>query len=153
YLNRESGKTMLAVALGANYPFRLIADAMASTAKYHFNPDALRKSSAPIPNPVLAASGENLASVLDAIFTGPNRSLRGVLESSLHGAIPTLHGIDLPVTNAPAKSVGFSLIGESQSLVPIPSQLASDGALLVTAFLALAYGNTPNLLFVEEPEN
>ena len=35
----------------------------------------------------------------------------------------------------------------------IPAALVSDGALLVTAFLALAHGNAPEILFVEEPEN
>src|SRR5262249_31173427 len=47
----------------------------------------------------------------------------------------------------------FALAGTAKPPITIPSTLASDGAMLVTAFLALAYGNTPQILLIEEPEN
>jgi predicted ATPase len=50
--------------------------------------------------------------------------------------------------------VHFVLAGTNgKRPVTIPGALASDGARLVTAFLALAYGPTPDLLLIEEPEN
>jgi predicted ATPase len=37
--------------------------------------------------------------------------------------------------------------------VTIPAILASEGALLVTAYLAIAYGAKHEILLIEEPEN
>jgi predicted ATPase len=52
-----------------------------------------------------------------------------------------------------AKAIEFILSGNGQASVTIPASLASVGALLLTAYLTLAYSETPNLLLLEEPEN
>ena len=75
------------------------------------------------------------------------------LEKALRKAIPTLQGIELVTDKGGAKSLHFVLAGNSRQPKVIPASLASDGAMLVTAFLALAYGGAPDILFIEEPEN
>src|SRR5205807_879986 len=45
------------------------------------------------------------------------------------------------------------LSGNDKAPVTIPGSIASGGALLLTAFLTLAYTLTPGLLLFEEPEN
>src|SRR5207302_4119839 len=51
------------------------------------------------------------------------------------------------------KALEFILSGNGSPAVTIPGSLASGGALLLTAFLTLAYTQTPGLLLFEEPEN
>ena len=53
----------------------------------------------------------------------------------------------------PVKVIDFVLAGSERPPVVIPAAQASDGALLITAFLALAYGDSPPILLIEEPEN
>ena len=86
-------------------------------------------------------------------MTGPRRANIVDLEKELHSAINTLSGISLPPHPPNAKSLDFTLNGDEKAPVTIPAALASDGAFLLTAFLALAYGNAPELIFIEEPEN
>jgi predicted ATPase len=50
------------------------------------------------------------------------------------------------------KAVEFILAG-TRPPVTVPAANASEGALLLTAFLALAHGATPEILLIEEPEN
>jgi predicted ATPase len=78
------------------------------------------------------------------------------LEDKLHEAIPTIRGLSTPATKASGGShrqIEFALSGDSKPPVTIPASQASDGAMLLTAFLALAYGDTPQILLIEEPEN
>jgi predicted ATPase len=105
------------------------------------------------PNPVLTPTGDNLATVVDAISAGPDRSAITDLERVLNAEIPTLRGISLKSTQDSLKSLEFTLVGNGRPFVTIPAAQASDGALLLTAFLSLAYGNTPEILLIEEPEN
>jgi predicted ATPase len=86
-------------------------------------------------------------------MTSPRRSDIINLERDLHNAIKTLSGISLPIQPQNVKSLAFTLAGAESEPVSIPAALASDGALLVTAFLALAYGSGPEIIFIEEPEN
>jgi predicted ATPase len=51
-----------------------------------------------------------------------------------------------------AKALDFVLAG-SGPRVTIPASQASEGALLLTAFLALIHGESPEILLIEEPEN
>src|SRR5262249_819725 len=97
----------------------------------------------------------NLASVLDALLNTPGRAAFLAIESALHDAIPTLNGINLPPVEHQqgAKAVEFILTGNGQPAITIPATLPSTGALLLTAYLVLAYGNAPGLLLIEEPEN
>ncbi len=85
----------------------------------------------------------------------PNRSAFEELQEVLHKAIPTLQGIVLPPAPQPpgAKALEFILSGIGRPPVTIPGSLASGGALLLTAFLTVAYTETPGLLLFEEPEN
>jgi predicted ATPase len=101
-------------------------------------------------------SGDNLASVLNAFLTGPDRAAVVELESKLHEAIPTIRGLSTPVAQegkGSHRQIEFALSGTTKPPVTIPSSQASDGAMLLTAFLALAYGDTPRILLIEEPEN
>ncbi len=86
-------------------------------------------------------------------MTNPDRSLINALEDSLRRAIPTLRSLTLQVVNQGAKTLHYGLRGDGKAFKTIPASLASDGALLITAFLAIAYGNTPNIILIEEPEN
>jgi predicted ATPase len=85
----------------------------------------------------------------------PDRSAFEAIQKSLHEAIPTLRGIVLPPApqQAGAKALEFILSTNGQPPVTIPGSLASGGALLLTAFLTLAYTRTAGLLLFEEPEN
>jgi len=134
---------------------RPVAEGLASSLAYQFDLDQLPKASVPQPNVALEASGANLAAVLDIMQNSADRSAFQSLQKALHEAIPTLRGIVLPPSpqQPGAKALEFILSGSEQPPVTIPGALASGGALLFTAFLALAYGRTPDLLLFEEPEN
>ncbi|MCB9567471.1 MAG: AAA family ATPase [Myxococcales bacterium] len=121
--------------------------------RYRFATDALRASCLSKPDAVLSASGDTLAAVLDRIFSGIDSSRRSSLEQDLHAAIPTLRGISLRTLDNSAKTIEYVLSGSSKRPVTIPCENTSDGALLVTAYLALAYSDAPQTLLIEEPEN
>jgi predicted ATPase len=144
-----------------------IIESLSASVEYRLDPPAIRNSGSdptqhpfaqnaalPVPvSPILSTTGDNLIAVLDAIMTSPRRTNILNLENDLHSAINTLKGISLPVRPPNAKTLSFTLNGDETEPVTIPAALASDGALLITAFLALAYGNTPEIIFIEEPEN
>jgi predicted ATPase len=130
-----------------------VAQTISSSIKYCLEPRNLRSDSDLVPSPELEFSGNNLPSVLDDIFSGPDGSARLEIERQLHETIPTLSGIALRQQPNNGKKALVFVIANGKSPATIPAVLASDGALLTTAFLALAYGNTPAILLVEEPEN
>ena len=133
-----------------------IAQTISSSIKYCLEPRNLRNDSNLVPRPELDSSGNNLPSVLDAIISGPDRSAILEIERQLHETIPTLSGVSIPTKAQPPNNAVKTLefvIANGKPPATIPAALASDGALLTTAFLALAYGNTPAILLVEEPEN
>ena len=164
YAVHRLGVTTALASLAANRNEQ-IADAVGplvaslrSLGRHHLSTDALRATSVPEPGDVLSPSGDNLAAVVDAILGGPDRDVRAQFEDELHAIIPTLKGVSTPPAAAGdkpgAKEVHFVLAGANgKRAVTIPGALASDGAMLVTAFLALAHGPTPDLLLIEEPEN
>jgi len=145
----------------------LLIESLSATVEYRLDPVAIRSSvaaqvqasfgqSAASPGsvwPILSTTGDNLIGVLDAIMTSPRRTNILNLEKELHSAINTLNGISLPIRQPNVKTLAFTLNGDETEPVTIPAALASDGALLITAFLALAYGNAPEIIFIEEPEN
>lgn len=115
----------------------------------------MRKRAIPTAGAVLTSTGDNLASVLDGLLSGPDREAVVEMERVLHDAIPSLQGFAVrPVVkgNQGEKSIEFVLSGTKPTMT-IPCVLASDGAMLLTAFLALAYSDTPEVLLIEEPEN
>ena len=136
-------------------PVDWVCEALGSTEEYRFVPDAMRSASKAEPNPTLSTTGDNLAAVLNSLLTGPDRSAVVELEGKLREAIPTLQGLSTPAADGSGslRLIEFALSGPSKPPVTIPSSQASDGAMLLTAFLALAYGNTPQILLIEEPEN
>jgi predicted ATPase len=136
-------------------PYHSIADALKSSVEYHFEPDRLPKAAIPTVGIELDPSGENLAAVLDVMQNSPDRSSFVAIQEALHGAIPTLRGIVLPPATQPpgGKALEFVLSRNGHVPVTIPGSLASGGALLLTAYLTLAYSQTPGLLLIEEPEN
>jgi predicted ATPase len=136
-------------------PYSLVADALKSSVEYRFKLDKLPKAAIPKPGIELDSSGENLAAVLDVMQNSSDRTAFEAVQRFLHDAIPTLRGIVLPPAKSPpgAKALEFILSRNGQSPVTIPGSLASGGALLLTAYLTLAYSQTPGLLLIEEPEN
>lgn len=123
--------------------------------RYRLDPDALRAPAIPQPDAVLAPSGDNLVAVLDRLISGPDRTAIPALEQSLHESIPTLSGITLRTVEGitGTKTLEFLLSGSTKRFITIPCAHASDGAMLLTAFLALAYSEQPGMLLIEEPEN
>jgi energy-coupling factor transporter ATP-binding protein EcfA2 len=139
---------------------RKIAARLETRPPYKFHPDAMRKRVPVSPAPTLQADGSNLAAVMDAMLTGPDRASLLELEQKLYQLFPTLRGISAPTVSEQRgdhkemrKALQFVLSGSERPPVAIPAELVSDGALLVTAYLALAYGDTPEILLIEEPEN
>lgn len=128
---------------------------LANSERYHFDTRDLRKPSAPELAPMLSPSGDNLAAVLDDLLTGPDREAARALESSLCEAFPALSGIALKTLSLEGgrvlRGIELPLVGSGKRAFGVPSAHASDGALLMTAFLALAHGNTPDILLLEEP--
>lgn len=127
----------------------------ASVRKYRFDPRSLRRVAPMSTESALTSSGDNLAVTLDALLTGPDRSAIQELEATLRAAVPTVAGVSLravPTSAGIGKAVELILAG-TRPPVTIPAANASDGTLLLTAFLALAHGATPEILLLEEPEN
>jgi predicted ATPase len=135
--------------------FRSIAYVLGSTIEYRLNPTQSYQPSVPQPNAVLASNGSNLADVVDGLRNHPDETLFESLKNDLRSAIPSLQGLRLaPVANSQgAKAIEYLLAGPERPPVSIPAELASQGALLVVAYLTLAYGNTPDCVLIEEPEN
>jgi predicted ATPase len=143
--NKEAAQRILPIVPG-----------FASTTKYRFEPRALRRVAPLKSKSRLTRSGDNLPEALDAILTGPDRTAIQRLESALHAAVPTLSGIALRTVPADTGKIGKALefiLAGTQPPITIPAANASEGALLLTAFLTLAYGDTPEILLIEEPEN
>jgi len=134
--------------------FDAVQRSFASSQKFDLSPQSLRRATKLEANCTLSPSGDNLVAVLDQIFTGPNGNIRIELENALQEAIPTVRGIYLPIVdqNQQLKKLDFTLAMNGAQPQTIPSALASDGAVIVTAFLALAYGDTPEILLIEEPD-
>lgn len=144
------------VLRGGGSPFPEAAKALVSHERLRLDPDDLRKRTVTKPGLVLSASGDNLAGVLDALMTGPDREAVTAMEAALHMAIPTLRGVSTPSPSngqPGEKAIEFVLADPAKPPVTIPCELASDGAMLMTAFLTLAYSDTPDVLLIEEPEN
>lgn len=133
--------------------FRAFFAILSDLPRYRLDPDALRTPAVPQPDAVLSPSGDNLVAVLDRLISGPDRTAIVELERNLNAAIPTLRGISLRTADAGKKSLEFVLAGPTRPFVTIPCAHASDGAMLLTAYLALAYSEQPGMLLIEEPEN
>jgi predicted ATPase len=152
HLNQASDDMLKTI--GALHAHDLLA--LAAAPRYRLNPEHLRRPAPTSRDAVLTPTGDNLAAVLDRLISGPDRTAIIRLEEALHKAIPTLRGIALPtVEGAPgAKTLEFVLDTPNKAQpVTIPCAHASDGAMLLTAFLALAFSDEPGMILIEEPEN
>lgn len=148
-------ETRLRASIRTQPELASLASGFTSAGKYRFDPRSLRRVAPIATDPHLSTSGDNLAAALDALLTGPDRAAIRALEVGLREAIPTLAGVALravPTGSGVGKAVELILSG-TRPPVTIPAANASDGALLLTAFLLLAYGATPEILLIEEPEN
>jgi len=124
--------------------------------KLALEPRMMRQTTKPSPGARLVASGENLAGILDGLLAGPDRDAVLAFERDLNLMIPSLKGISTPPPEEPGqegKTIKFTLAGSQKPPVAIRCENVSDGAMLVTAYLALAHGESSDLLLVEEPEN
>jgi predicted ATPase len=152
----EENSALLYATVGFTTPStREFIDGISSSRKYRLDPVALRNTAKPEVNPTLSATGDNLAAVLDALITGPDREAINSLEADLRRAVPTLRGVALRTVaegQGFGKALEFVLAGGGPK-VTIPASQASEGALLLTAFLTLVHGDTPDVLLIEEPEN
>lgn len=152
----EQGGTLHAPLQGFFFEHRREMLELGRAPRYRLNPDLLRTPAVPTPDAVLSATGDNLAAVLDRLITGPDRSAIARLEQALNEAVPTLRGIALRTIDGKtgAKALEFVLSTSAKGPpVTIPCAHASDGAMLLTAFLALAFSDEPGLILIEEPEN
>ena len=129
---------------------------LSSMSKHRFSPQDLRKPAKLTANPKLSESGDNLAAVLDALISGPDRSAINALEDALRREVPSLKGLSLETVvsgNDTLKELHYALAGNERPPITVSARSVSEGALLLTAFPALVYGETAELLMIEEPEN
>lgn len=130
-----------------------VARTLASVDSYRLFPEALRRAAALEERPILTPTGDNIVAVLDQIMTSADRAAINELEQVFHTTIPTLRSIALQTIQSGTKGLAIALKSNGNNRQTIPGPLASDGALLLLAFLALAYGESPNTILIEEPEN
>lgn len=124
-----------------------------SVTRLRLDPDALRKPSAPAIDSVLSSSGDNLAAVLDGLMTGGDRGAIPALEAELRRIVPSIHGVALRVSSQPPPGSKRIEVVLAEGQHRVPASQASDGVMLLLAFLTLAYSSDVRTLFVEEPEN
>lgn len=134
-----------------------VARVFSASSKYRLDSGALRRPSQLSAKPHLSPSGDNLAAVLDTLLTGPDRHAVLAIEEALQKAVPTVSGVALRTlvqsSGQVMKSLELCLAGSSRPHVTIPAAQASEGALLLLGFLALAHTRTSDILLLEEPEN
>ena len=137
------------------HPLLDVANALKSSELYRFSPREMRLHARAEVNPRLNTTGSNLAAALLALLSGPDRGPVNGVEEQLHRAVPTLKSIAAPLVDSKEARHGirFALSENSSPSVTIPSSQVSDGAILLLGYLVLAYGDTPQILLVEEPEN
>lgn len=137
-----------------------VAAALTTTDPYRFDPRQLTIKTAFAPPkerpdtvPVLGPTGHGLSAVLDFLL-GARRKVFDQIERELSEAVPQVKGIQLkPAASGEApgsKSISFELAGGHD----IPATMASDGVLLLLAYLTLIHApGAPAVIRLEEPEN
>lgn len=133
-----------------------VSEALRTTTRYRFDARQLAKPSSFQPSkeselPDLDSEGRGLASVLDYVL-GTDRESFDWIEAELARALPNIQRVLLKpasVHGGPGKAIAFTLrTGEV-----VPAALASDGALLMLAYLTLVRFESPSIILIEEPEN
>ena len=137
-----------------------VGAALTTTDPYCFDPRQLTLKTAFSPPrerpgalPVLGSAGHGLPSVLDFLL-GARRKVFDQIEHELCEAVPQVKAIQLKpgLSGDPpgAKSISFELAGNHD----IPASMASDGVLLLLAYLTLIHApGAPAVIRLEEPEN
>jgi len=133
-----------------------VAREFGSSAKYQFDARSLRTPAPLEAAPSLTPSGDNLAAVLDALLTGPNRAAARALETAFRDVFPSFDGVALKTLNGGGgqllKTIELPVVvGVDGAARSIPAWSVSDGTLLLLAFLALGHSVTPEVLLLEEP--
>ncbi len=148
----QGGNTLLPQILQLPL-YSSIKGALASSVEYRLDPRKLTQPSVPQAGIMLDPEGAKLAAVLDVMQNSADRTSFEAIQAALREAVPTLAGFVLPPSQheGGAKALEFILAGKPP--VTIPAALASSGALLLTAYLTLAYSQSADLLLFEEPEN
>jgi len=126
---------------------------------YRLRPDRLAHPSGSEVDPQLHTDGQNLSAVLEALASNPeHRARMDAIRSALKDAISYI--TDVGVKAVPGNKEGVVLktvqfgnrFGETDWFVQ--ASQASDGLLLLLAYLVIIYGpQNAAVLMVEEPEN
>jgi len=125
---------------------------------YRFDPKKLANDSsiAASGSQLLQHDGTGLPTLIDNIFTHDDSSRRLHLEGDMKKFIPSFNSMSLQPSKKGKegyKSLVFSFRKEGGGNYKIPAKLTAEGVLLATAYIALLYGDTPDVLLIEEPEN
>jgi predicted ATPase len=147
-------RLFLTNASGA-YPFRVLYDALGSMGFYNLNPRLIRDLQTPDDGSLLAAAGENIASVLARMSTqAQERKVQ--VEELLRMIVPAIDGVD-GVQIGPKETLEFrQSIEGAKHPWRFPAANMSDGTLralgiLVALFQPGGAGRVP-LVGIEEPE-
>jgi predicted ATPase len=134
---------------------RQIQNSLHVSEPFRFSPAEMRKPAKAEAVPVLSSRGENLAAVVNALLTSPDRETVTELERSLHEAIPSLRRLSTPAdaNNGSLRVIKFTLSGNEKPPLTIPAEQVSDGAMFLIAFLVLVHSHPAQVLLIEEPEN
>jgi predicted ATPase len=137
-----------------------VVDVLTSFTNYQFDPSEMRRPAVGPSTPeeaaalILEPSGRNLAAVLATILASGDRQGALDLEAELRRELPTFRGISTPPGGTPGTfQIHFTLNMDVRPPVSIPSEHASNGAMLLLGYLAVVYRHSPGILLVEEPEN
>ncbi len=95
-------------------------------------PDQIRTSTAVVPSTTLSPTGDNLMSVLETLF---NPSPTNAIDLALQAAVRANVGAPCPPDDT------------------IPIEQASEGVMVMSALFALACGDMPEVLLIENPDN
>jgi predicted ATPase len=136
-------------------PFRRLYDGLAGMGFYNPNPKDIRALQPPLDGRLLAASGNNIASVLAFLErNAPERKSR--IEEFLHQVVPPVHGVERKALG-PMETLEFrqDVSGAKHPWRFLAASM-SDGTLRALAILTALYqvngnGGVP-LVALEEPE-
>lgn len=114
---------------------------------YRLDPDRLRMpAQVGVLNGPLPARGDHLVAALDRLPL--SRMVQ--LQKELIARVPTVRELVLVPHQTGSKEITFDLASGGR----IPAKAASDGVMLLLAYLAIMFDeNAPGLIMIEEPEN
>ncbi len=137
-----------------------VADALATTPPYRFDPQRLTTPGVFNPSPAdpngfprLHSNGDGLPAVLDFLL-GTRRKIFDQIERELCNAVPQVKGIQIKPAPSNSQSGGKAISFELAGGHSLPASYASDGVLFLLAYLTLIHApGAPAVIRLEEPEN